>query len=84
MRIGWRMLDVLQAADSDEGARTHVDPHGRITVEGIDEWHRVDVLDRLLDSGLVALGVAVPDGHGVELTERGAQELNEYRRRHRS
>lgn len=75
MRLGWRQLDVLMAADQGK-ARTRHSGQGRFYATGLTEPQPERVLDSLLNLELVALGEEEINGHRLVLTPKGQRELD--------
>jgi hypothetical protein len=69
-RLGDRQLDVLRAAEAKRSWTQHTG-QGRMSVVGLEDTYDDGVLDRLLELGLVALGVEHVGGHYLELTPLG-------------
>lgn len=74
MALGRRQKDVLEAAAQGK-SWTHHSGQGRMTVAGLQDTYGDDVLDRLLDLGLVQLGPEWISGHEVQLTDAGREAL---------
>ena len=79
MRLGRRQLDVLEAAQAGTSHAWHRS-RGRFAVSGVYDAYGDDVLDRLLDLGLVHLEEHPRSGHYVRLTEAGEKALHAARR----
>lgn len=74
-RLGRRQRDVLAAAAKGTSTVWHVS-RGRMAVSGVVDVYGDDVIDRLLDLGLVRLEEHPRGGHYVRLTEAGAAALS--------
>lgn len=74
MRLGRRQRDVLAAAAEGTSTVWHV-RRGRMAVSGVTDVYDDEVLDRLLDLGLVRLEEHPRTGYYVRLTDAGAAAI---------
>lgn len=74
MKLGSRQYDVLVSAAHGSACTMH-SGQGRMWIGGCREPYGDDVLDRVLELGLVELGVEQVAGHRLRLTAAGIREL---------
>ena len=80
MRLGRRQVDVLRAAKAGTSSAWH-EGRGNFAVSGVDDVYGDDVLNRLLELGLICHGEQTISGYKIELTDKGAAVTESIRSR---